>query len=213
MLEKKTISDYVYDKILERIVQLEYAPKEKISETQLSASLDVSRAPIKTALTKLEKEGFVSIKPQYGTFVSEISLERAKGICEVREILEVEAVKKAVHNITEKQLNQLEILFNKLDAMSEFNDEKRQFIYDVDTQLHNAIYLAGQNIIIEEIILRYKPEIQRIQHANMTWADRKIHTQSEMKKIFNALKIRDEEQAAKAMKEHISNIRRTIEKI
>ena len=34
-----------------------------------------------------------------------------------------------------------------------------------------------------------------------------------MKKIFNALKIRDEEQAAKAMKEHISNIRRTIEKI
>ena len=206
MLEKKTISDYVYDKILERIVQLEYAPKEKISETQLSASLDVSRAPIKTALAKLEKEGFVSIKPQYGTFVSEISLERAKGICEVREILEVEAVKKAVHNITEKQLNQLEILFNKLDAMSEFND-------DVDTQLHNAIYLAGQNIIIEEIILRYKPEIQRIQHANMTWADRKIHTQSEMKKIFNALKIRDEEQAAKAMKEHISNIRRTIEKI
>ena len=107
----------------------------------------------------------------------------------------------------------MEILFNKLDAMSEFNDEKRQFIYDVDTQLHNAIYLAGQNIIIEEIILRYKPEIQRIQHANMTWADRKIHTQSEMKKIFNALKIRDEEQAAKAMKEHISNIRRTIEKI
>lgn len=213
MLEKKTISDYVYDKILERIVQLEYAPKEKISETQLSASLDVSRAPIKTALAKLEKEGFVSIKPQYGTLVSEISLERAKGICEVREILEVEAVKKAVHNITEKQLNQLEILFNKLDAMSEFNDEKRQFIYDVDTQLHNAIYLAGQNIIIEEIILRYKPEIQRIQHANMTWADRKIHTQSEMKKIFNALKIRDEEQAAKAMKEHISNIRRTIEKI
>lgn len=49
MLEKKTISDYVYDKILERIVQLEYAPKEKISETQLSASLEVSRAPIKTA--------------------------------------------------------------------------------------------------------------------------------------------------------------------
>ena len=61
MLEKKTISDYVYDKILERIVQLEYAPKEKISETQLSASLDVSRAPIKTALAKLEKEGFVAL--------------------------------------------------------------------------------------------------------------------------------------------------------
>ena len=36
MLEKKTISDYVYDKILEGIVQLTYAPGEKISETQLA---------------------------------------------------------------------------------------------------------------------------------------------------------------------------------
>ena len=57
MLEKKTISDYVYDKILEGIVQLTYAPGEKISETQLAAALDVSRAPIKSALAKLEKKG------------------------------------------------------------------------------------------------------------------------------------------------------------
>ena len=70
MLEKKTISDYVYEQILEDIVQLRYAPGEKISETQLAAVLEVSRAPIKSALAKLEKEGFVKIKPQYGTFVS-----------------------------------------------------------------------------------------------------------------------------------------------
>ena len=213
MLEKKTISDYVYEKILEGIVQLEYAPGEKISETQLAALLDVSRAPIKSALAKLEKEGFVSIKPQYGTFVSEISIERARGICEIREILEVEAVKKAVHNITEDQLKQLQTLFDQMDEIVEFDDEKRQFIYDVDTKLHNVIYQAGGNVIIAEIIQRYMPEIQRIQRANMTWADRKLPTQIEMKKILNALKARNEEQAAEAMREHISNIRETIEKI
>ena len=213
MLEKKTISDYVYDKILEDIVQLKYAPGEKISETQLAAVLEVSRAPIKSALAKLEKEGFVSIKPQNGTFVSKISLERARGICDVREILEVEAVKKAVHNITEEQIGQLQKLFRKMDSMEEFNDEKRQFIYEADTKLHDVIYKAGGNVIIGEIIQRYLPEIQRIQRANMTWADRKIPTQTEMKKILNALEERDEEKAASAMKEHITNIRKTIETI
>lgn len=213
MLEKKTISDYVYDKILEDIVQLKYAPGEKISETQLSAVLEVSRAPIKSALAKLEQEGFVSIKPQYGTFVSKISVERARGICDIREILEVEAIKKAVHNITDEQLKQLDGLFERMDSMKDIDDEKRQFIYDVDRKLHDAIYKASGNVIIAEIIQRYMPEIQRIQHANMTWADRKIPTQVEMKYILAALKERDEEKAALAMKEHISNIRETIEMI
>ena len=131
MLEKKTISDYVYDKILEDIVQLKYVPGEKISETQLSAVLEVSRAPIKNALAKLEKEGFVSIKPQYGTFVSEISVERAKGICEIREILEAEAVRKAVHNISDETIQSLEKLFVRMDTMTELDDEKYQFIYYV----------------------------------------------------------------------------------
>ncbi len=213
MLEKKTISDYVYDKILEDIVQLKYAPGEKISETQLAAVLEVSRAPIKSALAKLEKEGFVSIKPQYGTFVSKISVERARSICDIREILEVAAVRKAAVNMTDGQLGELQARFDRMDAYKEFNDEKRRIIYEADGALHNAIYQASGNVIIAEIMQRYMPEIQRIQRANMTWADRKLSTQVEMKKILEALKGRDQAAAEEAMKEHISNIRETIQMI
>ena len=196
MLEKKTISDYVYEQILGDIVQLRYAPGEKISETQLAAVLEVSRAPIKSALAKLEKEGFVKIKPQYGTFVSEISVERAEGICDIREILEAQAVRRAVRNITDEQLEYLEKQFARMDALQDDDEGKRQFIYEVDGMLQ-----------------RYMPEIQRIQRANMTWADRKEPTQAEMRRILKALKERDEEQAVAAMKEHISNIRETIKKL
>lgn len=213
MLEKKTISDYVYEQILEDIVQLRYAPGEKISETQLAAVLGVSRAPIKSALAKLEKEGFVKIKPQYGTFVSEISVERAEGICDIREILEAQAVRRAVRNITDEQLEYLEKQFARMDALQDDDEGKRQFIYEVDGILHDAIYKAGRNVIIAEIMQRYMPEIQRIQRANMTWADRKEPTQAEMRRILKALKERDEEQAVAAMKEHISNIRETIKKL
>ena len=88
MLEVKKISDYVYDAILKNIVELKYAPGEKISETMLSKELGVSRAPIKTALSKLEAKKLVEIRPQYGTFISRISPERAKNICEIRILLE-----------------------------------------------------------------------------------------------------------------------------
>ena len=37
MFQKKTIEDYVYEEILKRIVELTYAPGEKLSETKLVA--------------------------------------------------------------------------------------------------------------------------------------------------------------------------------
>ena len=60
MFQKKTIEDYVYEEILKRIVELTYAPGEKLSETKLVTELGVSRTPIKNAFARLETEGFVA---------------------------------------------------------------------------------------------------------------------------------------------------------
>lgn len=211
MQNKKTINDQVYDAILENIVLLKYEPGEKLSEVQLSEELEVSRAPIKSALAKLEKEGFVKIKPQYGTFVSEISVKRAREICDIRILLETYAVQIAVEKITEVQIEEMQKLIEKMDQMHEDNEEKKQFIYSVDGKLHDMIYRISGNDVIEEIIGRYRPEIQRIQIANMTWANRKEATQEEMRNIVTALRNHDQQEAANAMRAHLSHIKDAIE--
>ena len=166
MFQKKTIEDYVYEEILKRIVELTYAPGEKLSETKLVTELGVSRTPIKNAFARLETEGFVEIKPQRGTFVSQISEERMLGICEIREMLEVMAVKAAVKRVTQAQLDELEELFKKLEMLEEGSEEKKLLIYQTDGLLHNYIYEASGNPVIAEIINRYTPDIQRIQRSN-----------------------------------------------
>lgn len=211
MLKVKKISDYVYDEIFKDIVELKYKPGEKISEVMLAKAMGVSRAPIKSALAKLEKEGLVSIKPQYGTFISKISAERAGKICDIRILLETYAVRIAAIQITEQQLDEFQNLFNALDKIpDDAKEEKQHFIYDLDNKLHNTIYEVGGNEIIREIIDRYKLEIQRIQRVNMTWMNRKESTQIEMRKLFEALKNHDADAAEKAMNEHITNIKNAI---
>ena len=134
------------------------------------------------------------------------------GICEIREMLEVMAVKAAVKRVTQAQLDELEDLFKKLEMLEEGSEEKKLLIYQTDGLLHNYIYEASGNPVIAEIINRYKPDIQRIQRSNYTWDGRKTKTLVEMHKIFNALKERDEAKAAAAMAEHIQNIKLTCEK-
>ena len=125
MLKAKKISDYVYEEILENIVQLKYQPGEKISESQLAREIGVSRAPIKSALAKLESEGLVSIRPQNGTFVSKISVERARNICDVRMLLETYAVRIAAERVTDQELEKVQKLFDQMNAIPDENEEKR----------------------------------------------------------------------------------------
>ena len=211
MLKAKKISDYVYEEILENIVQLKYQPGEKISESQLAREIGVSRAPIKSALAKLESEGLVSIRPQNGTFVSKISVERARNICDVRMLLETYAVRIAAERVTDQELEKVQKLFDQMNAIPDENEEKRQFIYDTDGRLHDLIYEISGNTIVGEEIERYRPEIRRIQYANMTWMNRKVPTQIEMKKIFAALRDHDPDAAEQAMREHLSNIKKAVE--
>ena len=73
-----TIGDSVYEQLLEEILTLQYLPGEKLSEILLAEKYGVSRAPVRNALGRLEQDGLVRIKPQSGTIVSEISIQKAR---------------------------------------------------------------------------------------------------------------------------------------
>ena len=54
-LPRETGRDYALRVLKENIVNLEIAPGSQISENELSAALGISRAPIREALSELEK--------------------------------------------------------------------------------------------------------------------------------------------------------------
>ena len=74
--------------ILDKILFMEFEPGSSINETALAKELGVSRTPIREALIILERERFIDIYPQRGTFVSLIDLDLVREIAYMRHILE-----------------------------------------------------------------------------------------------------------------------------
>jgi len=68
---KKDVSSsfLAYTQIKGRIIDVTYQPGERLSETKLAEEFGLGRSPIRTALSRLESEGWVEISPQSGTFV------------------------------------------------------------------------------------------------------------------------------------------------
>ena len=83
-------------------------PGERLDLDELAQSYGTSITPVRDALQILSHEGLVTIKPRSGYFVTHFTLKQLRDMLELREILEVASIERAVVQITEEQLEQLE---------------------------------------------------------------------------------------------------------
>lgn len=85
----------LHAELRQRVISLELAPGEVLSENQLAADLGVSRTPIRECLIMLRQEGFVEVVPQVGTFVSRVDPRRVADAQFIREAVETSGLQQA----------------------------------------------------------------------------------------------------------------------
>lgn len=85
----------VTGEIRRSIVEANFKLGEALSESSLAAWLGVSRTPVREALTHLQRQGLIVIRPQSGSYVFMPSEEDVAELCEFRRLLEVAAVRLA----------------------------------------------------------------------------------------------------------------------
>jgi DNA-binding GntR family transcriptional regulator len=81
-------ADRAHASIRQSILSGALAPASMLSENDLAASLGMSRTPVRAALSRLQDEGWVTIYPQRGALVRELSAEEVRECADVRNALE-----------------------------------------------------------------------------------------------------------------------------
>src|SRR5262245_4889452 len=71
------------------IIEGRYEPGVMLSESELAASLGVSRTPVRTALARLQDEGWVTIYSKRGALVRGLSTEELRYSADVRQTLQI----------------------------------------------------------------------------------------------------------------------------
>ena len=88
-IETPNLSDAVYDILRRLIISGDFVPGQRLHLTELEASLNVSRTPLKTALKRLELEGLVNIHARRGTFIAETSVSKLEESYKIRSSFEL----------------------------------------------------------------------------------------------------------------------------
>src|SRR5512133_3637101 len=83
---------------------------ERLNESHLSARYGVSRAPLRQALTMLQRDGLVEVLPRVGYLTSQLTLQDVNEIFDLRLLLEVSMVRKAAACIADSALDRMDQL-------------------------------------------------------------------------------------------------------
>ena len=130
-----SLKDKAYQAIKLEIIIGNLKPGLFLVEEKISKSMNISRGPIREALNRLEKEGFVNIIPYKGTMVSNITQQEVKDICRIRKVLEPLAAKESLPRISRSYLERIKKNFIQLSSKSE-NKESKNHFFVLDKDFH-----------------------------------------------------------------------------
>jgi DNA-binding GntR family transcriptional regulator len=97
-------------------------PGEQFVQDALAAELGVSRVPLREALKILEGEGQVTYLAHRGYFVTQLSLSDLVEVYRIREILEAEAIRVGVPQMTIEDVDRLEEAMREVQAAAAVAD-------------------------------------------------------------------------------------------
>jgi len=117
-MKQDSLSKKAYTEIRRQILSNQLQAKSRIKEDTWATKLGVSRMAVREALNRLLGERLVSFGEKGGYFVTTLSAEDIHTIRELREILEVGAIRLAVKKMTKPQVEKLEKICNDFTAMA-----------------------------------------------------------------------------------------------
>ena len=119
-------ADEAYNLIKSKIINLELRPLSDISEDALQKELGISRTPIREAVQRLAKEGFVRVYSRKATIVSDITLDLIHAVYEARLLNEPYLAKLACRYVTDNQVRKLKTAFLKLADKAESKENRSE---------------------------------------------------------------------------------------
>jgi DNA-binding GntR family transcriptional regulator len=197
------ISDFVYTELSEAIRELRLPPGTPLSEPAVAASLQVSRAPVREAFTRLADQGLVTIVPQVGSRVAPISMVAVNDAVFIRSALEKSAFQQAIGFDDLETAELQELADRNRDAATRGDQE--EFI-QTDEELHQLVFALAGVPQIWQVVRGAKVHLDRLRRLNLSAAIANPEIPAEHQQIVDAIVGRHEAAGLQVIHRHSTRI-------
>lgn len=204
-----SVNATVYEALKTQITSNQLRPGRKLIHQELAERLNVSRTPVREALERLFQEGFVTRVPRRGFYVAEIDADEARELYELREALEIYALRRSMqHVIKPADLRRLDSFNKNYRLLIQENTTRERMIVDRDWHLALAS-LAGNRALLRSLEAVFERLIMKIRTDGYRTV-RGEEALNEHLEMMKALRMDNKTVAEHLLAEHIQGARRRL---
>lgn len=196
----------VFHTLRRDILSCRLAPGAELREAELAERFEVSKSPVRDALSRLVHEGLVVVMPRQGYRVAAISLKDVRDMFEYRAILEGACARVAVENATDEALRELD-RFRAFDAKAHedgFIGYNRDFHHAVIRLCGNARLARAAESQIDQMDRVIAVSVDSMRNHDPARAI------AQHVEVIEALQRRDGRRASTLMSRHVLEARKRV---
>jgi DNA-binding GntR family transcriptional regulator len=205
------VAEKIYQQLRQELFDFQLQPGDRFSETEVAKRMNASRTPVREALYRLERDGYVQVQFRNGWQVRPFDFQYFEDLYDVRILLEVESVRRLIGKsaVNEK----LAPLVSTWCCNEEDRVRDSALIADMDENFHFSLVDLNGNQQMSAIHREVCERLRIIRRLDFTRASRIDVTYEEHGNILKLIISGDESRAEQALRNHIELSRNTVREI
>jgi DNA-binding GntR family transcriptional regulator len=215
--ERTSRADTVYEQLKRDVAEFRLVPGDRFTEQSVCERLDVSRTPVRQALTRLQQEGYVEVLYRSGWRVLPFDFEKFEQLYDLRMVLESTAAHRlcedGLHPTNTKNRALLDSLIARWLVPVAERSTDAALVSEWDEAFHCTLVEAAGNAEMARVHRDVTDRIRIIRRLDFTKQARIDATYDEHAKILKAIRAKRGDQAAMLLRAHITTSQTEVRKI
>lgn len=209
----ENLAERIYGQLKDDIFEFRLLPGDRFSEGEIAERVAASRTPVRQALYRLEREGYLEVYFRSGWQVKPFDFAHFEELYDVRIVLELAAVKR----LCDREAGETPALLDELKRIWMVAPEQRpadgREVSRLDERFHCQLVEATGNREMARLHGEVSEKIRIIRRLDFTQTPRVEATYDEHARILGAILSRRCEEAQLLLKAHIEVSKAEVRKI
>jgi len=205
------LAEQVYNRLKEDIFNFRLLPGDNFTETEMALSYGVSRTPLRDALFRMQREGYLDVGFRRGWKVRPIDFDRLDNLYDLRIVLEMAALERLCQN---PDPSPGLLALNAVWLVPEDQRESEAVkVAELDESFHTNLVAAAGNEEMTRIHTEVTEKIRIVRRLDFLKKNRVLATYEEHGKILKLIAKRKATEAQILLRAHITQSKLEVRKI
>jgi DNA-binding GntR family transcriptional regulator len=194
----------VLERLREQILNGELREGEQLRQDAIAAEFQISRIPVREALSHLAAEGLITIVANRGAVVSSLAPEEIEQLFETRAVLECYMLRQAIPNLTEADFARAEEILKQYEESLEKDSEMKNW-GDWNWSLHSTLYAPANRPLMMSYIKTLNNNCDRYTRLHLLVTREQHLAGKAHQDLLDACRSRNPDIASFALWKHITD--------